>query len=195
MGSVPSEAPADVAARAAAAGCPVHYGPSGGPGTPGGPRPLPGDASVSDYEKYMRVSHDKGITWTDAVQLNAPGTTAWFPWVAAGGAGRLVVTWYQNDQGLPRQAGGQVYVMAAVSLDADFPQPRFTVMRADANPVHVGPECRETPGACTRSLLDFFEVGIHPDGFAFLAYATDTYQVPRDTVKTVRMSAGPDLWG
>jgi hypothetical protein len=67
------------------------------------------------------------------------------------------------------------------------------VARADPNPVHVGPECRETPGACTRSLLDFFEVAIHPDGFAFLAYATDTYQVPRDTVKAVRTAPGVDF--
>lgn len=160
--------------------------------------PLPADPAGSGrpFEHpnvYMAVSHDKGVTWTKPVQVNKAGTTAWFPWVAAGAAGRVVVTWYQSDMGLPRQAGGQVYVMAAVSLDADFPSPRFTVQRADPNPVHTGPECRENPGVCTRSLLDFFEVAIHPDGFPFLAYATDTYPVTRDVVKTVRLQSGVDL--
>ena len=55
MGSSPASSNSDAAvsaARAAAAGCPVHVGPStSGPG----PQRLPGDDTVSDYEKYMRV--------------------------------------------------------------------------------------------------------------------------------------------
>lgn len=144
---------------------------------------------------YMFVSHDKGVTWSEGFQVNADGTTAWFPWVAAGSAGRLVVVWYQNDQGLPRQAGGEVYVMAAVSLDADFPDPKFTRARASPNPVHRGPECRETPGVCTRSLLDFFEVAIHPSGVPVIAWAQDIWQVPRDEVATSHVVSDVDLWG
>ncbi|MFA5943839.1 MAG: sialidase family protein [Candidatus Thermoplasmatota archaeon] len=144
---------------------------------------------------FLAASHDKGATWSPSVQVSPPGATAWFPWIAAGSAGRVVVTWYQNDEGYPRQVGGNVYVMAAISLDADFPEPRFTVVRAAPDPIHTGPECRETPGVCTRSLLDFFEVAIHPDGYAVLAWAKDTYQVPRDTVVAGRMATGPNLWG
>lgn len=144
---------------------------------------------------YMQVSHDKGKTFGAPVQVNKPGTTAWFPWIAAGSAGRIVVTWYQNDEGYPRQVGGNVYVMAATSLDADMSGPRFAVQRATPSPVHVGPECRENPGVCTRSLLDFFEVAIHPKGYAMMTWAADTYPVPGDQVVTSRMVSGPNLWG
>lgn len=147
---------------------------------------------------YMAVSHDKGVTWTEPVQVNAPGTTAWFPWLAAGSAGRLVVVWYQNDDGMPRQTATDVYVMAAVSLDADRPDPTFALARADPDPVHTGPECRETPGLCTRSLLDFFEVAIHPDGYPIVTYGKATWPVPRGAVngvevRTAIMATGPNL--
>lgn len=142
---------------------------------------------------YLWVSHDKGLTFDGPTQVNAQGTTAWFPWIAAGGPGRVVLTWYQNDDGLPRGVGGTVYAMAAVSLDADFPEPRFTRTRMNPDPVHTGPECRETP-QCTRSLLDFFEVAIDPQGHAVSAWASDTWPAPRITVQAGVMSGGPNLW-
>ncbi|MHB1260823.1 MAG: sialidase family protein [Thermoplasmatota archaeon] len=144
---------------------------------------------------FLAVSHDKGVSWSEPVQVNPPGTTAWFPWIAAGGQGRIVVTWYQNDLGLTRQTTDEVYVMAGFSLDADYPQPRFSVVRVDPDPVHRGPECRENPGVCNRSFLDFFEVTVTPDGKAFAAWAQDTWPVPRVDVETSVMATGPDLWG
>ncbi len=144
---------------------------------------------------YLQASHDKGLSWTDPVQVNPAGTTAWFPWIAAGGPGRVVVTWYQNDRGLPRQVTDEVYVMAGVSLDADFPEPRFAIERMNPEPVHQGPECRENTGPCTRSFLDFFEVALTPDGRIVSAWAQDTYPVPVVSVAAAVQSAGPDLWG
>lgn len=144
---------------------------------------------------YLSVSHDKGVSWTQAVQVNPLGTTAWFPWIAAGGPGRVVITWYQNDDGLARQMTDEVYVMAGISLDADYPEPRFSVTRMDPDPIHRGPECRENPGVCNRSFLDFFEVAITPDGRAFAAWAQDTWPAPRVDVETTVMATGPDLWG
>ncbi len=141
---------------------------------------------------FLQVSHDKGLTWTEPKQINAPGTTAWFPWIAGGGAGKVVLVWYQNDKGLPRYATDEVYVMSGISLDADFPDPHFALTRVSGQPVHRGSECRETP-PCTRSLLDFFEVAIHPDGSAIVAFAEDLWPVPRITIDFAKMSAGPNL--
>jgi len=141
---------------------------------------------------FLVVSHDKGLTWSDPVQVNAPGTTAWYPWLAAGAAGRLVAVWYQNDEGLPRQATATVYVMAGFSTDADMPSPTFAQVRVSPDPVHRGPECRENPG-CTRSLLDFFEVAIHPQGYPVVAWAQDNWPVPQISVATTYLSEGPDL--
>ncbi len=154
------------------------------------------DAGGRPYEHpnlYLWASHDKGLTFTGPTQVNPPGTTAWFPWIAAGGPGRIALTWYQNDEGYPRGVGGDVYAMAAVSLDADYPEPRFAVARMGPEPVHTGPECRETP-QCTRSLLDFFEVAIDPQGRVVSAWAQDTWPVPRIDVAATVMADGPDLW-
>jgi hypothetical protein len=142
---------------------------------------------------YLQTSHDKGLTWSKPVQVNAAGTTAWFPWIAAGADGRVVLVWYQNDRGLPRQVADEVYVMSGISVDADAATPHFKNVRAAKDPVHRGPECRENPGACTRSLLDFFEVAIHPAGYPVLTWAQDIYQVPGVTVAASHMSEGPDL--
>ncbi|MEK6976508.1 MAG: sialidase family protein [Candidatus Thermoplasmatota archaeon] len=160
---------------------------------------VPSNPAVSNRpfehpDLYLWVSHDKGLTFDGPTQVNAEGTTAWFPWIAAGGPGRIVITWYQNDDGLPRGIGGDVYAMAGVSLDADFPEPRFARTRMSPDPVHTGPECREITGPCTRSLLDFFEVAIDPQGRAVSAWATDTYPVPRVSVEAGVMSDGPNLW-
>jgi len=141
---------------------------------------------------YLHVSHDKGLTWSDAVQVNAPGTSAWFPWIAAGAPGKVVLTWYQNDRGLPRYTADEVYVTMGVSLDADFAAPRFTTAHAMAQPVHRGSECRELP-PCTRSLLDFFQVAIPPDGRPVVAFASDTWPVPSTHVQFAKATGSPDL--
>lgn len=142
---------------------------------------------------YLSVSHDKGLTWSPLVQVNEPGTTAWFPWITAGEAGRVILVWYQNDRGLPRQLADEVYVMAGMSMDADAPNPEFRNVRVSPTPIHRGPECRENPGVCTRSLLDFFEVAIHPDGYPVVTWAQDTWPAPRVSVAASYMTEGPDF--
>lgn len=140
---------------------------------------------------FLHVSHDKGVTWGPAIRLNAEGTTAWFPWLAAGSGGRLVAVWYQNDKGLPRYATDEVHVMSAISYDADGTNPRFAVQRVSPDPIHQGSECRETP-PCTRSLLDFFEVAVHPDGSAIVTWAEDQWPVPIIRIAYAK-STGVDL--
>jgi len=141
---------------------------------------------------YLHVSHDKGLTWTPAVQVNAPGTSAWFPWIAAGAQGKVVLTWYQNDKGLPRYAADEVYATMGISLDADYAAPRFVTAHVTADPIHKGPECRELP-PCSRSLLDFFQVAIPPDGHPVLAFASDTWPAPYVHVNFAKATGSPDL--
>ncbi len=142
----------------------------------------------------LAVSKDKGATWSEPRQINPDGTTAWFPWLAAGAEGRVIAVWYQNDRGLPRQATDDVYVMSGISLDADDEDATWAVTRVKDTPIHFGPECRENPG-CTRSLLDFFEVAIHPAGYPIVTWAEDLYPLPRVDVAVTVMEAGPDLLG
>lgn len=163
------------------------------PDGPDVPVPVVGDRPMEDVRVFLQVSTDKGATWSEPRQVNSAGTTAWFPWIAAGADGRIVVTWYQSDEGLPRWLTQDVWVMAGVSIDATANPPSFAKVRVDPDPIHFGPECRENPG-CTRSTLDFFEVAIHPDGFAAVTYAHDRmWPVPRVSVAVGVMDSGPRL--
>jgi hypothetical protein len=147
---------------------------------------------------FLARSPDAGLTWGKPVQLNAPGTTAIFPWVAAGAPGRIVVVWYDNPLGTPVRVGGPWQVMAAIATDADAEAPHFTLVQVTQEPIRVGGICTEG-GACLtdggdRTLLDFFEVDIHPAGHPVLVWAQDG-QVPRERIDIAvsRMTAGPDL--
>lgn len=144
---------------------------------------------------YLVVSHDKGLTWSAPRQINAPGTTAWFPWITAGADGRVILVWYQNDRGLPRLAADEVYVMAGMSMDADSANPTWKNVRVKQEPIHRGSECREQAPMCTRSLLDFFEVALHPKGYPIVAWAEDKDWWPykRVSVGTAHLIEGPNF--
>jgi hypothetical protein len=81
--------------------------------------------------------------------------------------------------------------MFAQSLNADSREPAFAVTQAGDHVMHTG---SISTGGLTgifndRSLGDFFEVGIGPDGLANIAY-TDTSVSP-NVIAFVRQSGGP----
>ncbi|MGQ0535071.1 MAG: sialidase family protein [Methanobacteriota archaeon] len=146
------------------------------------PTPLPDllfetDRSLERPSVYLVVSRDGGSNWSEPRRLNADGTTAIFPWIAAGEAGRIVVVWYENVRGTSLQEAGEWWVTAAISVDASANEPEFAAAPVGDRPAHVGPIC--TSGAACqfsagdRTLLDFFEVAIHPEGYPVIAYAAD----------------------
>lgn len=146
----------------------------------------------------LASSRDGGLSWTEPVVLSAEGSTAVFPWIAAGAAGRVVVAWYENVLGTPLGAPGEWHVALAVSVNADADAPEFATVRVTDEPAHVGPVCT-SGGGCDvyggdRSLLDFFEVGIAPDGQPFLAWGADG-PAPRSYMRVMaaKGEGGPGL--
>lgn len=145
---------------------------------------------------FMIVSHDGGLTWTEPAQLSTPGVPALFPWIAAGAPGRVVVAWYEAQQPTPANRAPNVFdVKVAMSTTADAPTPEFVIGQANTEPVHVGSFCTEG-GACfltggDRSMLDFFEVRLTPEGAPVLAWtADDTVKGQRTKVFATVMDAG-----
>jgi hypothetical protein len=135
---------------------------------------------------YLAVSHDKGLTWNEPIALSSPGVAGLFPWIAAGKAGRVAIVWYEGQQPTPANRLPNVFdVKMAMSTTADMDEPTFVIAQVNSDPVHVGPFCTEG-SACSltggdRSMLDFFEVRLTPEGRPVLAWTGD------DTVKMERV--------
>jgi hypothetical protein len=147
------------------------------------------------------VSRDGGETFSEPRLLSDPARPAVFPWIAAGDAGRIAVSWYDAVAPTPSDRTPNVWnVAVAMSVTADQPEPVFETAFATPQPLHVGSIC--TSGlfcsltAGDRSLLDFFELRLLPDGSPILAFAGDD-DAKMATVKvfTTRMTEGTKLRG
>ena len=140
-------------------------------------------------------STDHGATWSEAVRVSPPGTTAVFPWVVAGAAGKVAVAAYATDNAtLPDDAAKGTLWRPTVYMtqDALAPQPTFASARASAAPNHKGPICTGGTGCASgRTLGDFFEAAVMPDGRVALVWADDTGSAQANHVAV--QSAGPGL--
>lgn len=81
-------------------------------------------------------------------------------WIAGGGPGKVAVSWYGT---LDENRDSNWFLFAAVSLNADQPNPTWQIAIADPEPVSVG--------EIGRRLLDFQQIEIGPDGSVHIAYA------------------------
>ncbi len=144
---------------------------------------VPTPKPSSQYAVYLYVSHDHGETWTAGLQVSPPLKVAIFPWVDAGAPGRIAITYYQNTVGLPNDNLPDLWnVMLVESVTADMAEPEFAVVQLNELPNHVGSVC--TNGSIClltggdRSLLDFFEVVIPPDGQPRVTWSGDSFTPP-----------------
>jgi hypothetical protein len=131
---------------------------------------LPGAVpkTASQQGVFLFVSKDQGKTWSDALLVSPPLKNAVMPWIAAGAAGRIVITYYQGTASVPSEVLPDVWdVMMEESIDADAATPTFQATKLTDAPNHIGSVC--TNGILCiaggdRSLSDFFSVAIQPNG-------------------------------
>ena len=161
------------------------------------------------FDIWLSASHDGGKTFYGPWKVSSGTGTSVFPWIAAGDAGRVDIVWYQSANiGPPllasvtnpgaltggsnnMPAGSTWNLMFAQSLNANSREPWFAVSQAGDHVMHTG---SISTGGLTgvlgdRSLGDFFEVGIGPDGLANIAY-TDTSVSPK-VIAYARQNGGP----
>jgi hypothetical protein len=134
-----------------------------------------GDRLPNTPSVMLIASRDHGVTWSKPIQLSAPGVPAVFPWIAAGAPGRIAVAFYEGALPAPMASPNQWHVTMVESTTADQPQPKLARAYVTSQPNHVGQIC-VVGAACgpqDRSLLDFFEVRLMPDGRPVLAYTGD----------------------
>lgn len=142
-----------------------------------------------EHNAYLNVSTDGGDHWSRTTRLNSSGTTAVYPTVAAGKAGRVDIAWYgtnrsgnSNDKAVMgdpalavngKRVGAPWTVEVARSLDGGS---AFHILTASAV-IHYGELCTSGDGCAdtdSRNLLDDFGLALDPTtGGDSTAYTSD----------------------
>jgi len=139
------------------------------------------NARTNRYSVWFAASHDHGKNFYGPFEVSQGIGAAVMPWIAGGDSGRVDIVYYGtpaakdpntvgiNDKTVPWN------VFFAQSLNANAREPVFTVSQASDHINHYGVICNLglLCASGTRSLADFFQVAIGPDGLANIVYADD----------------------
>jgi hypothetical protein len=156
---------------------------------------------------WLQKSTDHGVTWTapyavDDVLPGPPGQDL-FGWVAGGGKGIAVVSWYHTSSSSKDAKNIDWRVAVAQVRDLGGRKPRVHWGYASDHSIHHGPICTLgifcgiLPGSSDdRSLLDFFKVAVLPDGSPAVVWSDNNRQDgdARTGVGFARMVHGPSAW-
>ena len=152
------------------------------------------NSRTNEYMVWFAASHDHGQNFYGPFQVSQGPGAAVMPWIAGGDNGRVNIVYYATTTPVdPNVAPNTVEwnVMFAQSLNANSREPVFTTSQASDHINHKGTICNLglLCGSGTRTLLDFFQVAIGPDGLANIAYA-DNGLAPLHT-SFARQTSGP----
>ena len=155
-------------------------------------------------------TEDLGKTWSAPVTVAHPGTRVFWPWIAAGDAGKVSVVWYQTEpqDGMPDLdcQTGHIHVMEASITNASGKSSQKSVVDAAGRVVHVGWVCQGgTTCVATgqdRRLGDYFTNVLDSRGCVLIATG-DTRLTDPTTGGTfptarplfIRQNGGPRLIG
>ncbi|HLE47941.1 MAG TPA: sialidase family protein [Candidatus Thermoplasmatota archaeon] len=123
----------------------------------------------------LMASRDAGQSWTAPTTVSTR-TSAIMPWVTGGAGDRAAINYYASDTGFDSDMVGRWDVMVAMVDDvAATPKAVTGVLERD---VHFGGLCSRGTGCSApsdRTLLDFFEADVMPDGRLIVSYAADPH--------------------
>ncbi|MGH9298110.1 MAG: hypothetical protein ACRDZP_09085 [Acidimicrobiales bacterium] len=137
------------------------------------------------------------IAWSKPLAITGGGIskgTNTFPWIVAGSNGRVDVAWYHtaevSERGTCASGSGtctlygasslshaEWYVQLGQSLGAHGASPAYSLAKVSDSSVKYGQICTNGLGCTTggdRSLGDFLQVTIDPQGAALVSYVYDT---------------------
>jgi hypothetical protein len=155
---------------------------------------------------FLSASKDRGQTWSPLVQVSGAETnSAVFPYVVAGDAGRVGVTWLASAVDDPNDETATWTTQYAFTDKALGKAPKFTVVQASDHIVHAGPVCLEGLNCDvkdgfglsgnSRALAEVVQAGITKDGRVMIAYP-DTSDGAHTSAWSwlVEQSSGPGLY-
>jgi len=145
-------------------------------------------AAKGHFHTYYTVSKDHAKTWGAPVQVDDAAAASGVHLYATGAAGAdgvLDMAWYASDTATaPTDGNADWHVDFAQIRGAAGASPAITRSRIEPRTIHHGNICLQgllcVEGG-DRSLLDFFELAIGPDGLAQVAYAANGPDTKPDT--------------
>jgi hypothetical protein len=155
----------------------------------------------------MSVSRDFGKTWSKPVDIAKPaGKKVYWPWIAAGDAGKVSVVWYQTDKLVDLDCTpAKTSIYNASVFNATSSKPNVVTTDAVGRPIHENFVCQGgTTCVATgqdRRLGDFFTNEVDADGCVLIASGDTTRPAPDGGPRPtslpifVRQNGGPGLRG
>lgn len=154
---------------------------------------------------FLSSSKDRGKTWSPLQQVSGAETnSAVFPYVVAGDAGRVGVTWLASTTDDPNDDAATWTTKYAYNLDT-LRKSKWTVTQASDHVVHAGPICLEGLNCDikdgfglngnSRALAEVVQAGITKDGRVLISYPDTSDQAhAAGWAWVVEQNAGPGLF-
>jgi hypothetical protein len=143
--------------------------------TGSGDSPCGGAAPAPNTIK-MAYTKDLGNTWSDAITIAAPqGQRVFWPWVAAGDAGKLSIVWYKTDKLVDVACEpSKISIFQATVLNADSNGRKIETVDPVGRPISEAADICQSGTTCVatgedRRLGDFFTNAIDERGCAIIA--------------------------
>ncbi|MFL6440117.1 MAG: WD40/YVTN/BNR-like repeat-containing protein [Terriglobales bacterium] len=128
------------------------------------------------HNVLLTTSKDQGATWTVPVRVSNGTDTksAIGPWITAGDAGRIDITWWGTTAASNNDPAAQWHVFFAQSVNALASIPTFAQTQA-TGVMHAGAICTNGTGCAsgTRNLAEYFAPGLYLDGSEMIVYSDD----------------------
>jgi hypothetical protein len=144
------------------------------------------------HNVFLTTSRDQAATWSVPVRVsNGSGTkSAIGPWITAGDASKVNITWWGTTAASNNDTTAQWKVFFAQSLNALQSIPTFSQTTA-TDIMHQGAICTNGTGCATgtRNLAEYFAPGLYLDGSELIVYSDD-YHNASPVATFIRQTSG-----
>jgi hypothetical protein len=148
------------------------------------------------HNVFLTASKDQGATWSVPVRVSngTESKSAIGPWITAGDAGKVNITWWGTTAISNNDSTAQWHVFFAQSQNALASIPTFAQTTA-TGVMHAGAICTNGTGCAdgTRNLAEYFAPGLYLDGSELIVYSDD-YNNSNPLAVFIRQNGGPNLY-
>ena len=148
------------------------------------------------HNVFLTISKDQAATWSVPVRVSNGSDTksAIGPWITAGDAGRVDITWWGTTSASNNDPTAQWRVIFSQSQNALAGIPTFAQSEA-TGVMHAGAICTNGTGCAsgTRNLAEYFAPGLYLDGSEMIVYSDD-YNNSSPLAVFIGQSGGPKAY-
>ena len=148
------------------------------------------------HNVFLTTSQDQGASWTVPVRVSNGSSTksAIGPWITAGDAGKVDITWWGTASASNNDTTAQWHVFFAQSQNALANIPTFSQTTATGI-MHQGAICTNGTGCAsgTRNLAEYFAPGLYLDGSELIVYSDD-YNNASPLAVFIRQNGGAKVY-